>query len=59
VQAPGIEGRAQRLARCEQVALADHLVERARAQALGQRRVGRRRRRRGGGFVVADAMMAP
>jgi hypothetical protein len=42
VQPPGVEGRAQRLARRQQMALADHLVERAWAQPLGQRRVGRR-----------------
>ena len=41
-----LEREAQRLARPEQVALADHLVERARAQALGERRVRARSRLR-------------
>jgi hypothetical protein len=37
MQPPRIERRAQRLARPEQVLLADDLVERVRAQPLGQR----------------------
>ena len=37
------EGRAQRLARAQQVGLADHLVDVARAQPLGQRRLRRGR----------------
>ena len=40
VQPPGLEGDAQRLARAEQVALADHLVERLRPQPFGERRGG-------------------
>jgi hypothetical protein len=39
VQPPGLEGDAQRLARAQQVLLADDLVERPRAQALSERRV--------------------
>jgi hypothetical protein len=38
----GREGQAQRLALADQVALADHLVERARPHLLGQRRMRRR-----------------
>ena len=38
MQPARLEGDAQRLARAEQVLLADHLVERLRAQPLGQRR---------------------
>ena len=37
---PGLERQAQRLARAQQVALADHLVEGLRPQRLGQRRRG-------------------
>ena len=40
VQPPGFEGDAQRLAGAEQVALADHLVERLRPQPFGERRGG-------------------
>ncbi|MNW12483.1 hypothetical protein D3C71_2101850 [compost metagenome] len=36
----GLERHAQRLARTEQVLLPDHLVDGARAQALGQRLPG-------------------
>ena len=45
MQPPGLEGHAQGLAGAEQVGLADHLVERARAQPLGQGRLGRQRGR--------------
>ena len=38
---PGFEGEAQRLARAEQVLLADNLVWRLRAQLLGERGVPR------------------
>jgi hypothetical protein len=37
VQPPRLEGDAQGLARTEQMALADHLVERLRPQPLGER----------------------
>ncbi len=40
MQLAGIEGQAQRLARAQQMRLADDIVQRARAQALGQRGVG-------------------
>jgi hypothetical protein len=39
----GLEGKAQRLARPDQVRLAQDLVYRTRAQSLGQRRQRRRR----------------
>jgi len=40
VRLAGLESHPQRLARAEQVALADHLVDRARAQPLGERHGG-------------------
>ena len=44
VQPAGLEGRTQRLARPEQLALADHLIQRLGAQPLGERRSTRKRR---------------
>ena len=41
----GLEGHPQRLAGVQQVVLADHFVQRVRAQALGQRHIHRRHRR--------------
>ena len=53
MQPAGGEGRSQRLAGRQQVALADHFAQHARAQALGQRRVALwRRQQRIGIFVV-------
>jgi hypothetical protein len=37
MESSGLERRAQRLARSEKVLLADHLVERLRSEALGER----------------------
>ena len=50
MQAARLEGDAQRLAAAEQVLLADDLVERLRAQPLGERRgdVGEGKLERGG-----------
>lgn len=44
MQPAGMERDRERLARSEQVALADDLADRARAQALRERRIGRHRR---------------
>jgi hypothetical protein len=40
VRSSGLEGEPERLARPDQVALADHFVERLRAQGVGERSGG-------------------